>query len=145
MGEQALTIGALAARSHFSIDTIRYYERMGLMPDVPRTTGGHRFYSEHHVRRLGFIRRSRALGLGLAQIRDTLDALRRDRADCARTRTLLEERVGVVRRRIAEFQVLERNLQAAADACGDETASRCRVFAAMLADEDLAPAERCCV
>lgn len=76
-------------------------------------------------------------------MRGMRDALERDRVDCGKTRVLLEERLAAVQRRIAEFQALERNLQAA-DACGDQTASRCRVLAAMLADEDLAPGERGC-
>jgi MerR family transcriptional regulator, mercuric resistance operon regulatory protein len=144
MIERVMTIGALAARSRCSVDTIRYYERVGLMPEVPRTEGGQRLYNEQHARRLGFIRRSRDLGLGLAQIRDMLDALERDRADCGKTRALLEERAAAVQARIAEFQALERNLRAAAAACGDETAARCRVLAAMFVDKDLAPGFRCC-
>ena len=54
-----LTIGRLARASGVNLETIRYYERIGLMPEPPRTGGGHRLYGEPHSRRLSFIRRAR--------------------------------------------------------------------------------------
>ena len=59
-----LTIGTLARRAGSNVETVRYYERIGLMPEPPRTAGGHRLYGEEHVRRLYFIRRCRELGFG---------------------------------------------------------------------------------
>src|SRR5713101_2205053 len=67
-----LTIGPLSDRAGCNIETIRYYERIGLMPRAARSDGGHRLYGEEHVKRLGFIRRSRELGFTLDQIRTLL-------------------------------------------------------------------------
>lgn len=67
-----LTIGALSDRTGCNMETIRYYERIGLMPRTARSDGGHRRYGEDHVKRLGFIRRTRELGFTLDQIRTLL-------------------------------------------------------------------------
>ena len=60
---RGLTIGELAGQSGVNLETIRFYERIGLMPEPDRTEGGHRLYAEPQVRRLAFIRRGRELGL----------------------------------------------------------------------------------
>ncbi len=69
---QHFGIGALSTRTGVNIETIRYYEREGLLPHPPRTAGGHRSYSEDHLKRLTFIRRSRELGFSIAEIRGLL-------------------------------------------------------------------------
>ncbi len=80
-----LTIGTLSARTGGHIETIRYYERIGLMPLAARSDGGHRLYGEEHVKRLGFIRRSRELGFTLDQIRTLLRLVDGRRYTCAQT------------------------------------------------------------
>ena len=65
-----LFIGALSKRSGVHIETIRYYERIGLMPVPPRSHGGHRVYDRDHLKRLSFIHRSRRLGFTIQEIRD---------------------------------------------------------------------------
>ena len=65
-------IGALSGRTGCSIETIRYYERIGLLPAPPRSAGGHRVYDDDHLKRLTFIRRGRALGFTLDQVRGLL-------------------------------------------------------------------------
>src|SRR5215470_13178632 len=67
-----LTRGALAARTGCNIETIRYYERVGLLPPPPRSAGGHRLYGEGLIRRLNFVRRSRDLGFSVEEIRELL-------------------------------------------------------------------------
>ena len=64
-----LTRGALAARTGCNIETIRYYERVSLLPPPPRSAGGHRLYGEGLIRRLNFVRRSRDLGFSIEEIR----------------------------------------------------------------------------
>ena len=66
---QHFSIGALSTRTRVNIETIRYYEREGLLPHPPRTAGGHRSYREDHLKRLTFIRRSRELGIGASAVR----------------------------------------------------------------------------
>ena len=59
LGSQVLSIGALSQESRCNIETIRYYERIGVMPEPPRTEGGHRQCGEDHLKRLTFVRRER--------------------------------------------------------------------------------------
>jgi DNA-binding transcriptional MerR regulator len=89
MAMQALTNGRLAEAAGVNLETVRYYERIGLMPSPDRTTGGHRAYEPEHVRRLTFIRRVRDLGFGIGDIRALL-AL----AEPELLRRGLEERAG---------------------------------------------------
>src|SRR5882724_8722202 len=75
-----LTIGALARATGTKVETVRYYEQIGLLPLPPRTSGNYRSYAASHVQRLTFIRRSRDLGFTIEQVRDLLQlADRKDR------------------------------------------------------------------
>src|SRR5262245_43704187 len=78
-----LTIGTLSERTGCNVETIRYYERIGLMPRTARSDGGHRLYGEDHRKRLGFIRRSRELGFTLDQVRALLGLVDGRRYTCA--------------------------------------------------------------
>lgn len=140
----AFTIGTLSRRSDCSIDTIRYYERLRLMPPIPRSTGGHRLYNDTHLRRLRLIRRSRALGLSLEQTRALIKSAERNGVDCDSARSLLTAQVGRVRDRIREFRRLERTLSAMLDACADATRTNCRVLEGALADAEPDLAAGCC-
>ena len=119
-----LAIGALARRSECSIDTIRYYERMDLLPDVPRGSGGHRHYGNEHVRRLRFIRRARQLGLTLAEVRDLVARITRHSNDCRAMRALLKGHAQGVSRKIGELRQLEATLDQLLHACGGCRTSR---------------------
>jgi MerR family mercuric resistance operon transcriptional regulator len=91
MAHKALTIGKLAAATGTSVETIRYYERIGLMPEPPRTASGYRLYSEHHVARLQFIRRARRLEFSLNEITDLLNE--RDGLSACDVRDLTEAKI----------------------------------------------------
>jgi MerR family transcriptional regulator, mercuric resistance operon regulatory protein len=78
-----LTIGALSERTEVNIETIRYYERIDLLPKPPRSAGRHRLYTDEHERRLVFIRRSRELGFSLNQVRELLGLAHGRRMTCA--------------------------------------------------------------
>ncbi len=135
--EGRVSIGVLARRTGFSIDTIRYYERIGLMPKVPRSNGGQRLYGPEHVRRLAFVRRSRELGMTLRQVRDMVGRIARNAHSCEEVRSILLERVEDVRGRLAELQRLEQTVQAAINLCGDAKLPSCRVIEAMLAGGEM--------
>lgn len=77
-----LSIGDLAARTATKVQTIRFYEQEGLMPAPPRSSGGQRRYSEHHARRLGFIRHARELGFPLDAVRELLHLSDRPDQSC---------------------------------------------------------------
>lgn len=133
--DEILAIGALARRTGCSIDTIRFYERTGLLPAVPRSCGGQRRYGRQHVARLHFIRRARALGLGLAEVRDLLERIGRNACDCAAMRELLAPHAASLARRIAALTALEAEIRSLLDACGDAELDSCRLAEAMLATE----------
>ncbi len=142
--DQNFTIGTLSRRAGCSIDTIRYYERMQLMPEVRRTAGGHRLYDGKHARRLAFIRRSRALGLGLDQVRQVLRRIEENTCSCPEVRSLLAERTALIRGQMEELQKIERDLKKMLAACADAQSVSCRVIEAMLAGEDDMLDAGCC-
>ena len=122
-----MQIGDLATASHTSVESIRYYEREGLLPAPARTRGNYRDYDAAHVQRLQFIRRCRALDMTLDEVRTLLQFIDTPQDDCAGVNALLDEHLGHVRHRIAELRRLEKELQhlraqcaspRAADACG---------------------------
>lgn len=122
-----MKIGDLATATDTSVESIRYYEREGLLPAPARTQGNYRAYDAAHVQRLQFIRRCRALDMTLDEVRALLQFIDTPQDDCAGVNALLDEHLGHVRHRIAELRRLEKELQhlraqcaspRAADACG---------------------------
>ncbi|MEX2648457.1 MAG: helix-turn-helix domain-containing protein [Alphaproteobacteria bacterium] len=103
---RALSIGALAEATGVNLETIRYYERIGLMPEPDRTRAGHRRYSPAHGRRLAFIRRARELGFVLADVRSLLALAEPGRTSCSGVRALASAHLGAVRARIADLDRL---------------------------------------
>ena len=110
--ERPLTVGQLARTTGVPAKTIRYYEQVGVLPVPRRSTAGYQQYSRHDVHRLLFIRRARALGLSLANLKALTSEL--DSGECLtmrpRLHTLVTEQLHTVRQQIAEFQLLERQL-----------------------------------
>ena len=111
------TIGGLARRTNCKVETIRYYERAGLLPAPPRTEGGHRVYGDPHAAPLRFIRRGRQLGFTLDQIRELLVLVDGGELSCAGIQAIVVAHLGDVRRKISDLGRLENLL--------DELASRC--------------------
>ncbi len=125
-----MKIGELAAAADTPVDTIRYYERLGLLgPPPPRSAGNYRLYGEPLLQRLRFIRRARALDLSLDEVRALLVLRDAPQADCAAADALLDAHLGHVRQRIAELRALQRELQALRAQCsGDGDAAHCGVL-----------------
>ncbi len=88
-----LTVSKLAEEAGTSPDTVRYYERIGLLPETERSPSGYRLYGDEAVERLRFIKRAQRFGLRLEAIGELLDIRRRGLCPCGHTRRLLEERV----------------------------------------------------
>jgi len=123
--EARLKIGELARHAQCQAETIRFYEREGLLPAPARTGGNYRLYAREHVERLAFIRNCRALDMTLDEIRQLLqfrDDLPRNR--CAAAHALLDEHVAHVAARIAELQQLELQLKALRRQCQPTRAER---------------------
>jgi MerR family mercuric resistance operon transcriptional regulator len=114
---EPMLIGELSTRTGVKIETIRYYERIGLMPAPPRRNGRHRVYDESHVRRLSFVRRGRELGFALDDVRALLALADRGEQACSETKEMTLCRLAVVRGKIASLRKLERALREMTDAC----------------------------
>lgn len=112
-----LKIGALARSTGTSAPTIRYYEAIGLLPRPARRGGGQRSYGDSDVARLTFIRRCRAFGFAIDQVR-TLVALVDDRkSDCTQARDIAQRHLDAVRAKQAELRALERSIAAFVLSC----------------------------
>jgi len=104
-----VNIGELAQAAETTPETIRYYERIGLLPCPPRTAGNYRAYSAEHARRLSFTRRARELGFSIEQIRSLLDLA--DHTERESSRSLARAHLEDVRRKLADLAALRRELE----------------------------------
>jgi MerR family mercuric resistance operon transcriptional regulator len=125
---EGLSIGRLSDRTGTAPDTIRYYERLGLMPRAPRSAAGHRSFGARHVQRLLFIRRARALGFSLDAIQSLLSLAAPSRRSCASVRRMALEHLEDVRARLAELQRLEAALAETVANCSGDTVPTCAVL-----------------
>jgi Cd(II)/Pb(II)-responsive transcriptional regulator len=113
-----MKIGELAQATGTDIQTIRFYEREGLLPAPARTAGNYRDYAAEHVQRLAFIRHCRSLDMALSEIRVLLRFKDAPREDCGEVNTLLDQHIGHVAQRIRELKALERELKQLRSECG---------------------------
>lgn len=107
-----MKIGELAVRAACDVQTIRYYEREGLLEAPEREASGYRRYADKHLPRLQFIRHCRALDIPLAEVRQLLDYAEAPRQSCHAVDALLDEHIERVRRQLAALTALERQLVA---------------------------------
>jgi MerR family transcriptional regulator, mercuric resistance operon regulatory protein len=124
----ALSIGELSRRTGVHIETIRYYEKIEMLPAPPRTEGGRRVYGQSHVRTLAFIRRARELGFTPGEIRALLDLGSPERVSCAEVREIASAHLTSVRAKQADLAKLETILAGAIARCTGEAAPACPVL-----------------
>jgi len=129
-----LSIGELSRRTRVKIETIRYYERIEMLPSPPRTASGRRIYGPADTRALSFIRRARELGFTLGEIRALL-ALSGEGASesCAEVRELAAAHLAEIRGKIADLKAMERVLSDAVERCDAGEAPGCPVLDALAA------------
>jgi len=123
-----LPIGRLSKTTGVNIETIRYYERVGLLPAPPRSAGRHRLYDEAHVQRLRFIRRSRELGFSLDDIRALHTLADSGNVACSDTREMTLRHLADVRGKITSLRKLERALKVMTDACQPDSQHSCPIL-----------------
>jgi MerR family mercuric resistance operon transcriptional regulator len=112
----------LARVTGCNLETIRYYESVGLMPDPPRTSSGHRRYGTAHVERLSFVMRARDLGFTMDEIRDLLGLVDRGSHTCAEVERMGRHQLDVVRAKSRDLQAIEAILDETIACCtGSET------------------------
>ena len=126
-GLGSLSIGKLSKIACVSIDAIRYYEKIKLLPPPTRTLQGRRFYAESDVRILVFIRRARELGFSLDQIRVFLKSGAPEDARCDEIQRIALRHLDDIRSRIAQLSRVEAVLVRAVAHCGSETTRTCPV------------------
>lgn len=126
-----MLIGELARRTNTKVETIRFYEREGLLPAPERTSGNYRSYGEAHLKRLSFIRRARALGFGIDQVVALLDLADCRDMSCEAVDALAEEHVAAIDSKIADLEALRRELADLIGQCRKGTIAECRILDAL--------------
>lgn len=133
---ERLTIGRLARAADVGVETIRFYEREGLLPEPARTANGYRQYDPDTVERLGFIRRAKALGFSLGEIRELL-ALAHAEGERARVKALTGHKLAEIDRRIEELRRMRAALADLDRQCsGQGPVEGCPIIEALNGDED---------
>lgn len=127
MSDRDLTIGRLSALTGVKVETVRYYERIGLLPRPLRSLGNRRLYDNAARERLSFVRRARELGFTLGDIRALL-SLSNGEGRCTKAHSLTTRHLGVVRERIADLKKLERTLARAARQCARGASPDCPII-----------------
>jgi len=126
-------IGSLSERTGVNIETIRYYERIGIMPNPPRTAGGQRIYNHEHFKRLAFIRRSRELGFSLDQVRALLRLADGGDHSCREVHDMTLVHIADIRRKVADLKRMERVLKDLAARCDSGDIPDCPILDALSA------------
>src|SRR6201987_3935949 len=120
----SLKIGELAKRTGCLVETIRFYEREGLLLEPARSGGNYRLYTNVHVERLQFIRHCRSLDMTLEEIRDLLRFRDAPDENCGEVNALLDEHIQHVTKRIKELKLLQKNLRGLRNRCQEEQATK---------------------
>lgn len=126
-----LPIGALAKGTGCNIETIRYYERIGLLPHPARSEGGHRMYGRGHLKRLGFVRRARDLGFAVEEIRALLRLVDERDQPCNEARQVASAHLADVRIKIAALRAMEKVLRDMVARCDAGTPPDCPLIEAL--------------
>ena len=128
---QNFPIGSLSAETGVNIETIRYYERIALMPAPPRTEGRQRVYDARHLKRLTFIRRTRELGFSVEEIRGLLRLVDGGSYTCAEVNDITVKHLDDIRRKIADLKRLSRVLGNMASQCSKGQVPDCPIIDAL--------------
>jgi Cu(I)-responsive transcriptional regulator len=128
MESEILTIGHLARQTGTKVETIRFYEKTGLLPAPGRTVGNYRSYDPGHLNRLSFIRRARDLGFSIEQIRALLGLADDKDQPCEAIDAIARAHLEAVNRKIRDLQALRRELTRMVGQCRHETVAECRII-----------------
>ncbi|WP_461434115.1 MerR family transcriptional regulator [Hoeflea alexandrii] len=125
---RSYAIGAMSRETTVNTETIRYYERIGIMPKPDRTDGGNRQYNHDQLKRLFFIKRCRELGFSIEEIRALLQMV--DRADftCGEVHAMTIDHLATVRKKLSDLRRLEKSLQSMAAECGKGDVPACPII-----------------
>lgn len=127
----AMTIGELSRRTGVVIETIRYYERIGLLPAPQRGENGRRQYDDKAVRRLTLVRQSRDLGFGMTEIGELLTLSDDPDASCQAAVEIARRQVSAIDGKIKQLKAIRRELVNVVEACNSTHIDDCRIIAAL--------------
>ncbi|MDD9923635.1 MAG: helix-turn-helix domain-containing protein [Boseongicola sp.] len=128
MSVRDFSIGELAERAGCTVQIIRHYEKIGLLPDTRRTSGNRRIYSEDQASRLVFIRHSRELGFSLDDIRQLLSFSDRPNHSCEQVDAIAREHLHGVQERLSRLRSMEKELKRMVRECGGGNVAECRII-----------------
>jgi Cu(I)-responsive transcriptional regulator len=132
MDANTISIGDLSRATGTKVVTIRYYERIGILPEPPRTSGNYRAYGDSHMRRLRFIRRCRELGFTLEQVRELLSLSAEAEHDCSDVDRITAAHLATVEQKMADLEQLAGELRRLSKRCkGDRRVAECRIIEAL--------------
>lgn len=126
-----LAVGDLARATGTKVETIRYYERIGLLPAPGRTSGNYRAYDRKHLNRLSFIRRARELGFSLDKVRELLRLSDQRNRSCGEVDQIARGHLDEVERKIADLEALGEKLRQLIEQCQHGTVAECRIIEAL--------------
>jgi MerR family mercuric resistance operon transcriptional regulator len=121
--QREFSIGELAQAACVNVETVRYYQRRGLLEEPPKPASGHRRYAEAAVRRIGFIKRAQQLGFTLEEVEGLLRL--DDGQSCRETRALAEQKLAAVEARIGDLSRMQRLLRELIAECERGKRPRC--------------------
>ena len=131
-----MKIGQLSEQTECKIETIRYYEKIGLLPEPGRSEGGYRIYDQDHLKQLSFIRRSRELGFTIDEIRALLNLVDQKNYTCGDVKTITMEHIKSVRQKITDLKKLEKTLSTIASQCAGDATPECPIIDALFDSTD---------
>ena len=123
-----VTIGKLSKRTGCNIETIRYYERIGILLKPQRSEGGNRLYNEEQIKRLVFVRRSRELGFSLEEIRTLLKLVDGKKTTCQEIKTVTEGHLQDIERKITDLGKLQKTLENISSQCSGGFVPDCPII-----------------
>ena len=129
--KNTLTVGKLAKEANLNIETIRYYERIELLPYAKRNSSGYRFYTDEDIKRLHFITLAKRHGFSLKEIKELLELRVDPNTTCTDVRGKAQEKVKTINEKIAELQQMKKALSVLICTCqGSEPSSECPILEA---------------
>jgi DNA-binding transcriptional MerR regulator len=134
MSVELLSIGKLAKATGTKVETIRYYESVGLLAPPGRTKGNYRAYSAQHLARLSFIRRARGLGFSIDQVQELLKLADQKDISCKVVDTIAREHLVEIDRKLRDLNTLRFELNSVIVQCGQGTISECRIIETLAPD-----------
>jgi len=121
-------IGEMSRETGVNIETIRYYEKIGIMPEPDRTEGGNRQYNRDQLKRLHFVKRCRELGFSISEIRALLDMVDQKDITCSEVHGMTMGHLSAVRQKMADLRRLEKALQSMASECSRGDVPECPII-----------------